>query len=53
MSRGSAYKIATDSGTEYDEMQHNFAPKKNPSAFRPMDFIFLNELLKIKRLNLL
>jgi hypothetical protein len=33
MSRGSAYKIATDSGTEYDEMQHNFAPKKIHQPF--------------------
>jgi hypothetical protein len=31
MSRSSAYKIATDSGTEHDEMQHSFAPKKNIS----------------------
>jgi hypothetical protein len=38
-----------DSGTELDEIQHSFAPKKNPSAFRPMDFLYSDELLKIKR----
>ncbi|PJJ08897.1 hypothetical protein CLU83_2203 [Flavobacterium sp. 1] len=42
-----------DSGTELDEMQHSFAPKKNPSVERLMDFLYLKGLLKIMHPNLL